>query len=57
MKNVTIMLPADPARWLRVRSAEDDRSVSGSVVSFLHDRAGFVDINVYRHDGSDPSKQ
>ena len=57
MKNVTITLPADPARWLQVRSAEDDRSVSGSVVSFLHDRAGFVDINVYRHDGSDPSKQ
>ena len=28
MKNVTITLPEDVARWLRVRAAEDDRSVS-----------------------------
>ncbi len=28
MKNVTITLPDDLARWLRVRAAEDDRSVS-----------------------------
>ena len=28
MKNVTVALPEDVARWLRVRAAEDDRSVS-----------------------------
>ena len=28
MKNVTITLPEDVARWLRVKAAEDDRSVS-----------------------------
>ena len=28
MKNVTITLPEDLARWLRVRAAENDRSVS-----------------------------
>ena len=28
MKNITITLPEDLARWLRVRAAEDDRSVS-----------------------------
>ena len=34
MKNVTITLPEDLARWLRVRAAEDDRSVSGGGPSF-----------------------
>ncbi len=28
MKNVTVTLPEDVARWLRIRAAEDDRSVS-----------------------------
>ncbi|MCY3807964.1 MAG: hypothetical protein OXG58_00750 [Gemmatimonadetes bacterium] len=28
MKNITITLPEDVARWLRIRAAEDDRSVS-----------------------------
>ena len=28
MKNITITLPEDVARWLRVKAAEDDRSVS-----------------------------
>ena len=28
MKNVTVTLPEDVAKWLRVRAAEDDRSVS-----------------------------
>ena len=28
MKNVTITLPEDVARWLRVKAAKDDRSVS-----------------------------
>ena len=28
MKNVTIILPEDVARWVRIKAAEDDRSVS-----------------------------
>ena len=28
MKNVTVTLPEDVARWLRVRAAQEDRSVS-----------------------------
>ena len=28
MKNVTVTLPEDVARWLRVRAAENERSVS-----------------------------
>lgn len=28
MKNVTITLPEDTARWLRIKAAEDGRSVS-----------------------------
>jgi plasmid stability protein len=28
LKNVTVTLPEDVARWLRIRAAEDDRSVS-----------------------------
>ncbi len=35
MKNVTITLPDDLARWLRVRAAEDDRSVSRWVAELL----------------------
>ena len=35
MKNVTITLPDDLARWLRVRAAEDDRSVSRWVTGLL----------------------
>ena len=35
MKKVTITLPEDLARWLRVRAAEDDRSVSGWVADLL----------------------
>ena len=35
MKNVTITLPDDLARWLRVRAAEDDRSVSRWVTELL----------------------
>ena len=35
MKNVTIALPDDLARWLRVRAAEDDRSVSRWIVDLL----------------------
>ena len=35
MKNVTITLPDDLAQWLRVRAAEDDRSVSRWVADLL----------------------
>ena len=35
MKNVTVALPEDVARWLRVRAAEDDRSVSGWLADLI----------------------
>ena len=35
MKNVTITLPEDLAQWLRVRAAENNRSVSRWVAELL----------------------
>ena len=35
MKNVTNTLPEDTARWLRVRAAEDDRSVSRWIAELI----------------------
>ena len=35
LKNVTIALPEEVARWLRIRAAEDDRSVSRWVAELL----------------------
>ena len=35
MKKVTITLPDDLARWLQVRGAEDDRSVSRWIADLL----------------------
>lgn len=35
MKNITISLPEDVARWLRVKAAEDDRSVSKWICELL----------------------
>ena len=35
MKNVTITLPEDLARWVRIRAAEDERSVSKWVAELL----------------------
>ena len=35
MKNVTITLPEDLARWLRVRAAENERSVSRWMAELL----------------------
>ena len=35
MKNITITLPEDFARWLRVRAAENERSVSRWVAELL----------------------
>ena len=35
MKNITITLPEDVARWLRVKAAQDDRSVSRWLAELL----------------------
>ena len=35
MKNVTITLPEDLARWVRVRAAEEERSVSKWIAELL----------------------
>ena len=35
MKNITIALPEDLARWLRVKAAEEDRSVSRWLAELL----------------------
>ena len=35
MKNVTVTLPEDVARWVRVRAAENDRSVSRWLADLL----------------------
>lgn len=35
MKNFTITLPDDLARWLRVRAAADGRNVSGWIAQLL----------------------
>ena len=43
MKNVTITLPDDLARWLRVRAAEDDRSVSRWIADLLAGMRGRED--------------
>lgn len=37
MKRIAIALPVDLVRWLRVKAAEDDRSVSGWLAE-LHQR-------------------
>ena len=35
MKNITVTLPEDVARWLRIRAAESDRSVSKWLAGLL----------------------
>ena len=35
MKNITITLQEDLARWLRVKATEDDRSVSNQLAELL----------------------
>ena len=35
MKKVTITLPEDLARWLQVKAAEDDRSISRWIAELL----------------------
>ena len=38
MEHITIALPEDLARWLRVKAAEDDRSVSRWIAELLEGR-------------------
>ena len=38
MKNVTVSLPEDTARWLRVEAAKADRSVSAWLADLLEGR-------------------
>ncbi len=38
MESITIALPEDLARWLRVKAAEDDRSVSRWIAELLEGR-------------------
>ena len=35
MKNVTVTLPEETARWVRVRAAEQDRSVSSWLAELI----------------------
>lgn len=35
MKNITITLPEDVARWLRIKAAQEDRSVSRWLAEML----------------------
>ena len=35
MKNVTITLPDDVVRWLRVKAAENDHGIAGWIVELL----------------------
>ena len=37
MKNVTVSLPEETARWLRVAAAKADRSVSGWLADMLEE--------------------
>ncbi len=40
VKNITITLPEDVARWLRVKAAEADRSVSKWIRELLMEACG-----------------
>ena len=59
MKNITITLPEDVARWLRVRAAEDDRSVSKWICELLErkrDREDDYAIAMKRYLAREPRK-
>lgn len=43
MKNITIALPEDLARWLRVKAAEEDRSVSRWLAELLEGMRRYED--------------
>lgn len=51
MKNLTITLPEDTARWVRVRAAQEDRSVSrwlAALIEAMRRREDGYDIAVDR---------
>jgi plasmid stability protein len=59
VKNITITLPEDVARWLRVRAAEDDRSVSRWIRELLErkrDREDDYEIAMERYLARRPCK-
>lgn len=43
MKNITITLPEDLARWVRIRAAENERSVSKWIAELLEGTRGRED--------------
>ena len=52
MKNVTITLPEDTARWLRNRAAEDGRSVShwiGELLERMRRQQDEYDVAMQRY--------
>ena len=59
MKNITVTLPEDVARWLRVRAAEDDRSVSRWIRELLERirrREDDYEIAMKRHLAREPRR-
>jgi len=59
MKNVTITLPEDLARWLRVKAAEDDRSVSrwiGELLERMRRREDDYQVAMKRYLAMKPRK-
>ena len=59
MKNLTIALPDDVARWLRVKAAEDDRTVSRWVAELLermHRQQDDYDVAMQRYLAMQPRK-
>ena len=59
VKNITITLPEDVARWLRVRAAEDDRSVSRWIRELLErkrDHEDDYEVSMKRYLARKPRK-
>lgn len=59
MKNITITLPEDVARWLRVKAAQNDRSVSRWLAEMLQQmqrREDHYDVAMNRYLAMKPHK-
>ncbi len=59
MKNITIALPEDTARWIRIRAAENERSVSrwlGELIERMRRREDEYDIAMNRFLARKPQK-
>lgn len=59
MKNLTLTVPDEVARWLRVKAAEDDRSVSSWVVDLLermHRQQDHYEVAMHRYLAMQPRK-